>query len=212
MIKALFFDFDGTISDAREPVKEAIEYALLKSNYENNLKRIDKLMGLKLKEILRELNISKKLFKTIKRDYQKKLGGLLNKIKLCVSVKPLKEFKKKYILAVVSNNERKFILKSAKKLGIGGIFKEYYCSENFSTKDIALKKLFKKYNIKSNEAVYIGDRFTDVIYAKKAGCTSIAISNSYSWSSRKELLKEKPDFIIKDFYEIKRAINKINST
>ena len=73
-----------------------------------------------------------------------------------------------------------------------------------------LEKIFEKMKIRPVEAIYIGDRFSDVDYAREAGCYAVAIHNDCSWSTKSAILKEKPDFIIKDFKDLKRIVEKLN--
>ena len=67
------------------------------------------------------------------------------------------------------------------------------------------QKLIKKMKINPSEAIYIGDRFYDVEFAREAGCVAVAIHNKCSWSSLARIKKEGPDFIVRDFYK-KNAI------
>ena len=76
-------------------------------------------------------------------------------------------------------------------------------------KDEMMAKLFKKMKLKPGEVVYVGDRFSDIDYARKAGCVAVAIHNKASWSNLKTIKKEKPDYLIKDFYGLKKVINSI---
>ena len=134
----------------------------------------------------------------------------MQKLKLCVSIKPLYDLKKYYKLIAISNSETSFIKESIKELKISKLFKKVYGAEKFSTKDNLIKKLFKKYKIQPHQAVYIGDRFSDIESARKARCLAIAIHNKCSWSDLKTIKKEKPDFIIKDFYDLKKILKKLN--
>ena len=213
MIKILFFDFDGTISDAKDLVYKTFTKVLEKHNYKFDKQKVHKLLGAKIAEILKELGIPKnQIIKTKKEHYKKLLEEFKkNKLKLCVSVEPLKELRKRYKMIVISNSESPFIRVSAEKLKVANLFHEFYPAEKFTTKDEELKRLFKKYKIKPHEAVYIGDRFSDVRYARKSGCWAISIHNKCSWSPLKDVLKEKPDFIIKDFYGLKKVLEKLNS-
>ena len=73
-----------------------------------------------------------------------------------------------------------------------------------------LKRLLKKYNIKGKETYYIGDRFSDINYAHIVKMNSVAIYNKCSWSSKKILLKEKPDYLISSWDDLKFILeNKI---
>ena len=96
MIKYLFFDFDGTISDARSIAVKSVIKTLDEFDYKYDVKKAVDLLGIKMHRILRALNIPEKDLKKVrKRFYKHFIGGAKKgQIKLCVSVKPLKEMAK----------------------------------------------------------------------------------------------------------------------
>jgi FMN phosphatase YigB (HAD superfamily) len=213
MIKVLLFDLDGTISDARRLTHEEMYKVLKERGHNFDKKKFEELMGSKTKDILEGLNI-KENPKKINRIFYRRVikGAKEGKLKLCVSVEPLKELKKERIkLIVISNSHSSFIKASAKALGIKKLFKKIYGAEKFNTKDEMLEKIFKKMKVRPVEAMYIGDRFSDVDYAREAGCYAVAIHNKCAWSTKIEVLKEKPDFLIKNFSDLKRIVEKLNS-
>jgi len=212
MIKAIFLDFDGTISDAHSIAFKSMVRTLDEYGYKFDQNKLLELMGNRMQVILKELGLNPGHLDAVRKRFYKYFtkeamdGG----IKLCVSVKPLWDLKKKYPLIVVSNSETNFLKKSIKKLELKGLFKKVYGADKFSHKDKLLEKLFKKMKIKPHEAIYIGDRFSDIKYAREAGCYAIAIHNKCAWSDLKTIKKEKPDYIIKDFRELKKIINSID--
>jgi FMN phosphatase YigB (HAD superfamily) len=131
-------------------------------------------------------------------------------IKPCVSLKPLWEMRKDIPLIVVSNSHTSFLRASIKKLKLKGLFKGVYGSEKFRHKDEMLERLFKKMGIKASEAIYVGDRFSDVEFARDAGCVAVAIHNKCAWSSLAEIKREKPDFVVRDFRGLRKVVMEIN--
>lgn len=211
MIRAIFFDFDGTISDTKQFVYKSIISFLESEKYRFDKKIILSMLGVRMNEIFQAIGIDKKTDFLREKFYKYMLGKIpKSKLKLCASIKPLQELKNKYLMIVVSNSDKKFILSQAKLLGVKDLFKEIIGAEGFKAKDKILLDLFKKYKLKPKEVIYIGDRFSDVEYAKKAGCVSVAIHNKCSWSTKKRILAEKPDFIVRDFYGLKKAVEKLN--
>ena len=101
---------------------------------------------------------------------------------------------------------------SIKKLKLKGLFRKFYGAEKFTKKDKMLKKLFKKMKIKPHEAIYIGDRFSDIKYARSVGCVAVAIHNKCSWSNLETIKNENPDFIIKNFIELEKLIKELNDS
>jgi phosphoglycolate phosphatase len=214
MIKYIFFDFDGTVSDAKKLAYDKMSEALEEEGIKFSKTKLRKLMGAKTREIFGGLNIERNKFPEIRRSFHKKfVKGVTRKtLKLCSSPKPLYQLKGEGIkLIVLSNARKKYLVKTIKILGIRGLFTEVYGSRANKTKDQILKKLFRRYNIKPKETLYVGDRFSDINYAHKAHCHAVAIHNKCAWSTKKEILAENPDYIISDFKDLKELVEKLNS-
>ncbi len=213
MIKAILFDFDGTISDTRNIAFDSISDTLKKEGFKFDNKKLRKLMGAKSKEIFEGLGLEKKYIKKFRKELfiimkrRVREGG----ISLCAPVRPLRELSKKYKMVVISNGRDDFIRLSVKTLKLDGIFDKVYGSNSFKTKDKMIRKVARKYKLKHHEIMYVGDRFSDIDYAREAGCYAVAIHNKCAWSTKAEIMKEKPDFIIKDFEDLKRIVGKLNS-
>ncbi len=211
MIKAIFFDFDGTISDARKVISDSMNWILVDEGYSFDKDKLRILIGDKMEKIIGELGLKGNIPYLRKKFYDHLVKNVdRTNLKLCVPIKPLEELKRKYPLVVISNAESRFTKKSAKKLGVLHLFNEIHGAEGFKTKDLFMKKLFKEYNLKPHEVIYVGDRFSDIEYSRKAGCWAVAIHNKYSWSTKKVILSEHPDFIIKDFAGLKQVIKKLD--
>ena len=118
MIKAIFFDFDGTISDAKKIAYDSMVRTLDEFGYEFDKKKLEKLLGERTRFILENLGLDIKNIDAIRKKFYKyfidaaKNGG----IKPCVSLKPLWELKKDYPLIIISNAEGSFIRASIKRL------------------------------------------------------------------------------------------------
>lgn len=210
MEKSIFLDFDGTISDAHSLGIKSMIKVLEEFKHNFNKAKLLELMGEKMEILFKKIGLNEgRLDASRKRFYKYfKKGVRKEEIKLCVSAEPLWELKKQgYKFIVVSNSETSLVNLSVKKLGIRKLFKKIYGAEKFETKDKFLIKLFKKYKINPKETMYIGDRFSDVKFAKKAGCISVAINNKCSWSKLSLIKKEKPDYIIEDFRGLKKILN-----
>lgn len=211
MIKYLFFDFDGTISDAHNVALKSLTRVFDEYSVKFKKSKLLKLMGARKEAIFGGVGINEREIENAAIKYYDYLEHeVLNTgIKPCVSLKPLKKLSKKYKLIVVSNADTSFVNLCIEKLKIKGLFEEVYGADKFKSKEVILRKLFKKYKIKPHQAMYIGDRFSDVDYARSTGCISVAIHNKCSWSNLSDVLKEKPDFIISDFEGLKKVVEGI---
>jgi len=180
--------------------------------YEFDKRKALRLLGNKMQIILKGLGLKDGNLDNVRKKFYRYFtkAAVDGGIKLCVSVKPLWDLKKDYPLIVVSNSESSFLKASIKKLGLRGLFNKIYGVEKFLRKDAMLEKLFKKMKIKPSEAIYVGDRFSDIEVARDAGCIAVAIHNKCSWSSLAIIKKEKPDYIIRDFRGLKKIVRELN--
>jgi len=87
-------------------------------------------------------------------------------------------------------------------------FDEIYCADNFDNKTKFITEYLKKRKINPKECFYVGDRVADIILAKKTKCRSIVVYGRSSWSSRKELINAKPEFIIPDLALVKKIVER----
>ncbi|MFA4960499.1 MAG: HAD family hydrolase [Candidatus Pacearchaeota archaeon] len=208
----IFFDFDGTICDAYSIGIKSFVRVLDEYGCKADKKIILRVMGTKLEHMLKEVGLDPGHIDSARRKFYKyfKKEAANGGIKLCVNMKPLREISKEYNLIIISNSETTYIKKAVKILKINGLFRKIYGAEKFGSKDGLLIKLFKKYKLNPSEIIYVGDRFSDVECAKNAGCISVAIHNKCSWSDLKTIKNAGPDYLIKDFYELKNILEKLN--
>lgn len=209
-IKLILFDFDGTIANSKKPLVKIFIKTINKHSFFLTKKQAEKLLGEKSAIIFKKLKISENKILQIRKEVSEEMKKVIPKIKPCFSLTPIKQLSKKYKLAIVTNAGSFYMRAMIKQFKLKSLFKNILTAEHFRYKEQALKQLFKKYKIKPQEAIFIGDRYSDVKAAKKAKCVSVAISNSCSFSSREVLLKQKPDFIIKNFQDLLKVVEKLN--
>ena len=112
----------------------------------------------------------------------------------------LRILSKKNTLYIVSSNSKKNIEKFLKKNDLGGVFDFVVGSPSLFQKDIKIKKVIKKYNLKKEETYYIGDEIRDVIAGQKSGVKTIAVS--WGYESSKLLHTVNPNMILNDPKEL----------
>jgi phosphoglycolate phosphatase-like HAD superfamily hydrolase len=218
MIKAIFFDFDGTISDSKDIAFESLSRTLSEFGYSVDERKLVELMGVKMGRMLEALGLGGRSQVVGHREVEKirnKFYEYFTKaaadggVRPCVSLKPLWEMKEDVPMYIVSNSKNSYLRASIKILEIGGLFKGVYGAEKFDWKSDMLKELFGRIGIDASEAVYVGDRFSDVVAARKAGCVSVAIQNKCSWSSLEKINGENPDYVVRDFYGLRRVVREL---
>ena len=203
MIKLLVFDFDGTLADSRKILFNLIVKELKLKNYNINQKFISDFGNRPLDDVLHFIHIKEKVMPTLLRSIKGKFKEYAGRIILARNIRKLKKIRIKKI--ILSNNSKKVVRKVLKMNGIR-LFSEVYGAEEFDKKQDMFRKIINKSGLKPHEIVYVGDRPIDAKLARKMGCYSILISNKISWSSREDILKSRPDFIVGDISEISNII------
>lgn len=215
VIRAIFFDFDGTISDSKRIAIKSLVQTLNEFGYDVDRKKLMELLGVKMARMLKLLKLSggpkvdEKMLKKIKNRFYKHFtaAAIGGGIRPCVSLSPLWKLKEEGMpMFVVSNSKKSFLRASVKVLGIKGLFGRVYGAEDFELKDGMISGLIKKLGLKPREVVYVGDRFSDVDAAKKAGCVSVGIHNAGSFSTFDEIMRVGPDFLVRDFWGLRRVV------
>ncbi|MFC1700426.1 HAD-IA family hydrolase [Patescibacteria group bacterium] len=197
MVKALIFDFDGTVADTLPfAVNTAIELNReLKLLGEDKID-IEKFRGTTSEDFYGSLGLSKfKLF-IYSFKFLRKLNKNIEKLTtfegLPEVLKTLKE--KGIILGIVTTNTHKMVTKFIKDDQI-----EYFdfikqCYFLFG-KGRKLKSTIRGLKLKKDEVIYIGDETRDIKAARQVGIKVAAVT--WGYNVEKILADAKPDYIIR---------------
>ncbi len=231
-LKAIIFDFDGTLLDIRQILEKSIEEILEKEvqqtdfDMDTTIQEIGALLetiqGYPLPKILLE---SYEIFKYITAlktlSYFKQLRIAVKifskyleyskEANFFPSVKPLlKKMKKKYDLFIVSHNKTEVIIEHLEKEGLSGLFKGIYGSDKIPIQKpdpMALQPPLENYEKRQrDEFLMIGDMPSDIIAGREAGMWTLGVTSGVS---KKEILIEsKPDLLIGSLDELLYLIEK----
>lgn len=215
-IKALLFDFDGTVADGSSGIIASTRYALDKNNAgsgvtDEDIKNtigpplipmIERILGKKAdEELVRNTALSYREHYTEKGLF---MAGLYEGVE-----KALKFLSEKYVLFVVSSKPEEFLGKLMLALGVRKYFKGIYGPGLGLTplkKAELVKTCMAENNLKADECIMIGDKAEDVTAAKANGIKTIGVL--YGFGTVVELkeagaacLSEKPDDLIKLEYD-----------
>jgi len=190
--KILVFDFDGTITDSKKLYVNILHDSLLKASYLYPRSHIVKALGPKLEQSL--LNLKKFDRRTLKK-LAKEINSFVTKkaesLRICKNVKSeIHRLKKsgKYRIILLTNSVHAFPVAFLKKNKMMKDFDMILGSEDFTTKEDALKKLAKRFKADIRDITYIGDRVGDFKVAKHVG-SRIILPYACSWD--KSLIRNK---------------------
>ena len=108
---------------------------------------------------------------------------------------------------LLSNKDERFSKQILETLGLSKYFTEIYGGDSFKEKKpnpLPVFEIMKKFSLKKEEVLMIGDGTNDILVGKNAGIKTIGVL--YGYSSLEQVKELAPDFIAKDTNEIIKII------
>ncbi len=209
--KAVIFDYDGVIVDSLDVVHIIYKEIAKHFNFPvfADLKKNIDFYDVDWKETLRKVGIFRKDdIAKIKELYIEHFNKHKELTKLVPGIKDvLEKLKKKYKLAVASNNFKKEIEKVLKKFEILKYFDIVVGGEKEILKPdpTILIQCMQKLNVKPEETVYIGDMDGDILAGRNAKLKKI-IAVTYGYHSHDKLKQLNPDVIVHKSIDLIEAV------
>jgi len=201
MTKIAVFDFDGTIADTKKLYYYIIHKAINSRGYNLSLSHVEKNLGPKLEITLRDLKVAEKDINPIRNEVHAYAVTKVNSLKTCpYTAQTLARLKKQKVkIILMTNSIRKFVLGFLNKNKLAKYFDALLCAEDFKEKPEAFRKIFKKYNVKPQDVLYVADKTWDVRIARQVGC-GIAIVLARSWDKSRF---GKESYVFKDLRSVR---------
>jgi HAD superfamily hydrolase (TIGR01549 family) len=194
--RVIIFDFDGTIANTMEHVKDIFNEIAVEFNFRKiEESEWKKTKEIKTKDIFKKIGVSFfKLPKILKR-----VGEIVSK--KIEKFRPIDGIKEAlgwlngegYVLGILTSAEEKNVIAFLKNNHID-FFDFVYSSRDIFGKARKMEKLLKKENLKKERVVYVGDETRDIEAAKKTGVRSVAVT--WGFNSKELLLRENPNFLV----------------
>ncbi len=187
-IKSVLFNFDGTLVDSDDAVVRSFQNAFTKSGLQApTAEKVMQFSTLKMvdwvKALLKEQGVEDEAKAQALRElvaikyitfYFPSLGKLPDG-----SNEALKKLKRKYRLAIVTNNSREQLQKIMGLVKLADAFRLSVCYDEAQTPKpdpACLVYAMDKLGVTKDETIYLGDSQTDVDTAKNAGVRFILLS------------------------------------
>ncbi len=193
-MKALIFDFDGTIAKTY-PI--LIEYAeeLIRKYGKTQINPAEiKDLGLKASILKAKIPFWKMpaLVREIKEIINHRIALDVKAVEGLSEV--IKDASIKYDLGIVSSNSKKSIVIFLKRNKLDKYFKFVFSESSTFGKHKTLNKICKRYDLIPSDTYYVGDEDRDIVAAKKSGLISIAVT--WGFNSERLLKSHNPDYVV----------------
>lgn len=206
-IKTLLFDIDGTLLDTTEFIYQAFEYSLLKNKIDLTRKEVKKIMGKPLRECYSGLTGLSDVSVFVKYHTEFQIENFHLSLPYPNALKTLKTLKKRgFKIGAITSRSKHTAKITMDNSGLSKYI-EYFLTiddvVNPKPHPEALIKAMKYFASSPSETVMVGDSPIDIMAGKNAGTKTIGALYGFHG---KMLKKYKPDFLVKDVYEITSCI------
>lgn len=179
-MKALIFDFDGTIADTFHFFAHFLAEKARRAPLSDE--QLHALRGLSLKATSRRLGHSWLRMPGLYYAGRHWLGQVMDEVEPIDGVlEALQSLKADgYQLYILSSNSPQNIDHFLQKQGLLDVFSGIYGNIFWRGKRSVLRQLLREHNLKARDCLYIGDEVRDVVAAKRARIKSIGVGWGYN--------------------------------
>ena len=213
MKRIIFFDLDGTLTDAGPGIKACINYALNKMNFKKLGMDSDWVVGPSLWGTFKKLGIREENLNEAVNLYRERYnvkGYLENSVYLGIPGQLAMLLEMGYVLSLATSKPTVSASAILEYFDLTRYFSYEFGSNldgSLSDKSILLKHALAVTGFEPNNALMIGDRQYDIIGAKSNLIKSVGVS--YGYGSTNELREAGADLLVEKPAELAKAVQKL---
>ena len=213
MKRIIFFDLDGTLTDAGPGIKACINYALNKMNFKKLGMDSDWVVGPSLWGTFMKLGIPEENLNEAVNLYRERYnvkGYLENSVYVGIPGQLAMLLEMGYVLSLATSKPTVSASAILEYFDLTRYFSYEFGSNldgSLSDKSILLKHALAVTGFEPNNALMIGDRQYDIIGAKSNLIKSIGVS--YGYGSTNELREAGADLLVEKPAELAKAVQKL---
>ena len=213
MKRIIFFDLDGTLTDAGPGIKACINYALNKMNFKKLGMDSDWVVGPSLWGTFKKLGIPEENLNEAVNLYRERYnvkGYLENSVYLGIPGQLAMLLEMGYVLSLATSKPTVSASAILEYFDLTRYFSYEFGSNldgSLSDKSILLKHALAVTGFEPNNALMIGDRLYDIIGAKSNLIKSVGVS--YGYGSTNELREAGADLLVEKPAELAKAVQKL---
>lgn len=206
-VRAIFFDFDGTIADTLDEFVNIVNRLAVEFGYPvATPETVERLRNLSSKEILKVSPVPIWQIPFLIRRLKKELGREIQFLTPICGIKTtLQQLKSRGIqVGILTSNSKENVARFLQENGMENLFDQIYAGSSILGKDKILRKILRQENLQPEELVYVGDETRDVDAARKSGVYAIAVG--WGFNSPRALATHHPDFLVREPRELIEVI------
>ena len=213
MKRIIFFDLDGTLTDAGPGIKACINYALNKMNFKKLGMDSDWVVGPSLWGTFKKLGIPEENLNEAVNLYRERYnvkGYLENSVYVGIPDQLAMLLEMGYVLSLATSKPTVSASAILEYFDLTRYFSYEFGSNldgSLSDKSILLKHALAVTGFEPNNALMIGDRQYDIIGAKSNLIKSVGVS--YGYGSTNELREAGADLLVEKPAELAKAVQKL---
>ena len=213
MKRIIFFDLDGTLTDAGPGIKACINYALDKMNFKKLGMDSDWVVGPSLWGTFKKLGIPEENLNEAVNLYRERYnvkGYLENSVYLGIPGQLAMLLEMGYVLSLATSKPTVSASAILEYFDLTRYFSYEFGSNldgSLSDKSILLKHALAVTGFEPDNALMIGDRQYDIIGAKSNLIKSVGVS--YGYGSTNELREAGADLLVEKPAELAKAVQKL---
>ncbi len=208
MIKAIIFDFDGTVADTFDTIVVISNRLALEFGYKQAApEEIEQIKNLSSREIIRQSGVSLLKLPFILRKLKHELNNEIHRLNPLPGIREaLEELKMQgYRLGIITSNDRDNVMLFLQNTNLQELFEFIYSGATIFGKSRVINRFLKQAQLAPEEVIYVGDETRDIEAAKRSKIKMIAVS--WGFNSKTVLAEHNPDFLIHHPKELMQAIN-----
>lgn len=213
MKRIIFFDLDGTLTDAGPGIKACINYALNKMNFKKLGMDSDWVVGPSLWGTFKKLGIPEENLNEAVNLYRERYnvkGYLENSVYVGIPGQLAMLLEMGYVLSLATSKPTVSASAILEYFDLTRYFSYEFGSNldgSLSDKSILLKHALAVTGFEPDNALMIGDRQYDIIGAKSNLIKSVGVS--YGYGSTNELREAGADLLVEKPAELAKAVQKL---
>ncbi|ACL70665.1 HAD family hydrolase [Halothermothrix orenii] len=204
MIKGIIFDFDGTLFNTNDLIKESFSYSLKKVlNRDLEEGELREIWGEPLEDQMKYFNKKKwsDLVDTYRKFYHDHTGMMDTFPGALKTVRQLHNLG--YKLAILTNKGKRGLIEGLQEFGMLEDIDFYLSKDDVNRSKPhpeGFVKIMERFDLNPEELLMVGDSPSDIIGGKNAGLKTVLVS--YTYYEMEDMIALEPDYVIDHLEEV----------